>query len=272
MRARLICLAIGVSIFVFAFPRQGVGARLISLRFAGHVGLIDDIDNLLGGAISVGDPVAGTFTYDLATEDSEPQPCLGLYLHLASPNGIVAEINELPFRTHERDVDFEVYVDDCLFHPADVLTLTSWNNIVPIIDPEVVESSVLSIAFSDLNHEALASDALPTELDLNDWTFAFGSVHIDAGENGTVFIQYSIEELETCASHEGCGSPTCSDGIDNDCDGLVDSEDPDCMQWCVHAVKGATITGHAHVLTSLMLLVLFVILWRYARQRTSLLK
>jgi hypothetical protein len=40
---------------------------------------------------------------------------------------------------------------------------------------------------------------------------------------------------------EECGKPTCSDGLDNDCDGLIDASDLDCKQWCSTAAEASTI-------------------------------
>ena len=43
---------------------------------------------------------------------------------------------------------------------------------------------------------------------------------------------------------EQCGGPTCSDGLDNDCDGLADAADDDCTEWCPSStVQGGGGTG-----------------------------
>ncbi len=172
--------------------------NLVSFQFGGSVGLLDDFDNLLGGAISVGDPVSGVFRYDLNTEDSDPLPYSGLYVHTAPPAGISAEIKGFVFRTDPANVDFQVEVDCFVGHPADILVLSSWKNTIPILDPGILEGSLLNIALSDYTHGALEDDGLPAELHREDWTSAFGTIRLDAGGHGSALLQFSIETLEPC--------------------------------------------------------------------------
>lgn len=112
------------------------------------------------------------------------------------------EINGLGFWTDPKDVDFRVEVDSFLGNPADLLLLSSWTNTISVLEPEILEGSLLQISLSDLTHGALAGDALPLELQLEDWTSAFGTIRIDAGMSGDVFLQFSIDTLEPCSSRE----------------------------------------------------------------------
>ena len=41
-------------------------------------------------------------------------------------------------------------------------------------------------------------------------------------------------------AREVCGAVTCDDGLDNDCDGDPDGEDPDCRQWCPQVASSST--------------------------------
>ncbi len=69
---------------------------------------------------------------------------------------------------------------------------------------------------------------------------------------------------------EECGAATCSDGLDNDCNGLADSEDPACKQWCAKQAQGATvgaigIAGHHTIPGALALLtfpVIAILMWK----------
>lgn len=177
-------------------------ANLVSFRFGGEVGLVDDFNDLLGGAISVGDPVSGVFRYDLFTQDSDPSPHTGLYVHRTPPAGISMEIEGLVFRTDPKDVHFQVEVHSFFGDPADMLILSSYTNRIPILEPAILEGSLVNISLSDLTHGALAGDVLPVELHLDDWTSAFGTIRLDAGDSGEVFLQFSLDALEPCPSSE----------------------------------------------------------------------
>lgn len=188
----------------------------VSFPFGGEVGLLDDPNNLLGGVLSVGDPVSGVFRYDLDTLDSDPSLYRGLYLHREPPAGISAEIEGLVFRTDPEDVEFQVDVDCFLGHPADLLILSSWRNIIPVLEPGIVEGSLLQISLSDRTHGALESDALPVEINLDDWTSAGGAILLDAGASGDVLVLFSIDTIQSCSSDGLCAGAATSDGIDSD--------------------------------------------------------
>lgn len=188
--------------FLLVFFTACQRENLVSYRFEGEVGLLDDFNDLLDGAILVGDSVSGVFRYDLETEDSNPSPYVGLYMHRKPPAGISVEINGFDFRTDPEDVDFRVEVDSFFGDPADMLILSSWTNRIPILEPGVLEGSLLRISLSDLTHGALEGDALPAELHLEDWTSVFGTISLDAGSEGNVFLQFSVEALEPYSSGE----------------------------------------------------------------------
>jgi hypothetical protein len=46
-----------------------------------------------------------------------------------------------------------------------------------------------------------------------------------------------------CASDEICGELICDDGLDGDGDGLTDCEDDDCMAWCIPREARVTVLG-----------------------------
>lgn len=206
MRTKLLGVMVAGSLLVLSLACQR--ENLMSFQFGGEVDLVNDFNDLLGGAISVGDPVSGVFRYDLDTEDGNLSPYAGLYVHTAPPAGISMEIKGLVFRTDPGDVDFHVEVDCFIGNPAHTLVLSSWTNIIPMLEPGILEGSLLHISLSDLTHGALAGDALPAELNLEDWTFALGAVSLNAGDSGDVFLQIAIETLEPCSSRERCGGPS----------------------------------------------------------------
>lgn len=71
---------------------------------------------------------------------------------------------------------------------------------------------------------------------------------------------------------EECGQPTCWDNFDNDCDGLRDTEDPDCREWCPAAAQASTIgaanssrSKSTNILAILLVPVAAVVVWRSLR-------
>lgn len=73
---------------------------------------------------------------------------------------------------------------------------------------------------------------------------------------------------------EECGGTTCSDGLDNDCNGPADSQDPACKQWCPNQVQGSTVDatrtgGLAPValFATLMLPAATILAWKGLKRR-----
>jgi hypothetical protein len=73
---------------------------------------------------------------------------------------------------------------------------------------------------------------------------------------------------------EECGGPTCSDGLDNDCNGLADSKDPACKQWCPRQVQGSTVDSNRTVsrapvalFAALVLPPCAILVWKGLRRR-----
>ena len=54
-------------------------ADYVIFAFEGEITSVEDDDNLLGGAVTVGSPFSGSYTFDSLTPDSDPHPRRGLY-------------------------------------------------------------------------------------------------------------------------------------------------------------------------------------------------
>jgi len=73
---------------------------------------------------------------------------------------------------------------------------------------------------------------------------------------------------------EECGQATCSDGLDNDCDGLTDMGDPDCLEWCAYGTQASTIqtgraysTGPVNAMVILLVPLAGILFWKTTRRR-----
>jgi hypothetical protein len=69
--------------FIKAVPKQcqPSSSNLVTFNLTSTVREIYDYDNVLGGAIQVGDSIQGAYTFDTNTPDSDPTPEYGLYQH-----------------------------------------------------------------------------------------------------------------------------------------------------------------------------------------------
>lgn len=78
----------------------------------------------------------------------------------------------------------------------------------------------------------LHSDLGDTQTTLAQTQTDLGVCQTDLGDIQTALTQAlaTIEAMQSCLSHyEKENGVRCRDGIDNDCDGLVDANDPDCQ-------------------------------------------
>jgi|GEM_PF-1077636 len=76
-RSVLVLVAVGL---VLGFGQRPAHAGLVTWDFGGEIRDIVDADGILGGAINVGTPFSGSFTFDSTTPDSDPENAsLGVY-------------------------------------------------------------------------------------------------------------------------------------------------------------------------------------------------
>ena len=121
--------------------------------------------------MSIDDPVAGVFTYDLSATDTYPEEGVGRYFYYAPPNGIHLTISGLTFRTDPDDVEVHVGTHD---DPAsseagwDQFALIGHKCLLPY-SPEQNENNTIGIGLTDNTATALSSEHLPTSLDIDDW-------------------------------------------------------------------------------------------------------
>lgn len=169
-------LVAAIATCLVLLPRPGAQASPdapITIFIKGEVAEVFDPDNILGGAINVGDPIFGSYTYDPATSDSDPLPTRGEYLHTSPPYGIAVNAGGFHFETDPSNVDFEVAIsNDQGSPPEDYYVLWSNSNL-PLWNGALVEA--IGWQLDDPTGTALSSDALPTvPPTLSDWESIFG--------------------------------------------------------------------------------------------------
>jgi hypothetical protein len=164
-------------------PLQHVGVTVIRLQdpnsvitinITAQVETVEDPDNILGGAINVGDTITGTYTYDPTTADSNAAPTVGDYQHTSSPCGITVNAGGFVFRTDPSNVRFIVEICNDHGTPTarDNYLLRSYNNL-PLSNGALVEH--IAWQLDDPTATALSSEALPTTPPiLTHWESIFG--------------------------------------------------------------------------------------------------
>jgi len=235
---------------VLTLPMSAMATDHISFRFTGHV--VSIVDNhcsvplLEPGVISVDDPVSGVFTYDLDATDTNPDPDGGWYEDSSPPSPYYVTMNGLTFQNDRDNPQTELVVANDLSYPdvtIDFFNLLTYFNSFPqsalgLDDPEInIERSGALLWFSDETHTVLSDDALPSSLNLDDWNvlgdYSLFNIHIKGSVSGDpdcstgfwIWIYYALDTLDLCLDNE---TGLCGNGIDDDCDGLTDNDDPDC--------------------------------------------
>ena len=199
MKARVFTILAVVMLFG-ACPAQ---AELITIQISGEITDVTtlNVPSSLAENINVGDTFIGTYTYDSATPDSEPDPQIGEYLH-DSPYGIVISVSGYEFKTTSNHTDqFVIEIHDNIVDPIhDGYHLISLAN----IDLDDLPSYKIEWTLADSTCTALSSTALPnTAPILNDWDWNSliigGSKRITEGDYWELFY---IEGIVTQAIPE----------------------------------------------------------------------
>mgnify|MGYP001099493399 CR=1 FL=1 len=116
---RIILSIIVAGIGGLCFCASPAQAEPITIAIEAVVDRVDDPSSYLGGKIKTGDIIAGTYTYDSSTLDSNPSPSVGDYQHFDPPAGIFLSVGGFDFQTDPANVYFliEVANDHPWFDP-----------------------------------------------------------------------------------------------------------------------------------------------------------
>ncbi len=239
---RSIFLLIPVLFLLPMMPVSGESAELASFQFSGHVTFVQD-DDFLDETVHVGASFSGFMSYDLDASDGDGSEGRGLYEFDSPPSALSFRIQAQPFASGPTNTEFLAEVGNAPdFGNKDFFILASTSPGHP--SPGWME--ILALSFLDDSQTALGNDALPDTFDLADWDGASLNIvgyDVMTGSPGYV-IEGEIETIGACSEEpEMCGGPTCSDGLDNDCDGAADLDDTDCAQWCASDMEASTIKG-----------------------------
>ena len=170
-----------VIVLLLCLLPRAIQASPIELNFGGTVNGVEDPFGLIGSLVAIGDPIQASVRYDTTTTDLYPaDPTRGTYL---SPGWFTLDINGLAFE-HRAGVLVDVFHHGpenqeffqalvCCGADGDFGNPTAWPDSLPLFSHYVM---LLSIGQTALPYTLLASDALPSSLDLALADFARGQV------------------------------------------------------------------------------------------------
>ena len=142
----------------------------IAIKIVAEVTDVYDPDNLLGGAINIGEKIKGKYIYDSGTVDTfGGYPDIGFYEHYSAPYGIELEAGGFVFETNPNDVDFliAIFDNDHYYYNGDLYGVVSYNN-MPLSNE--ISIDIIYWILIDHTFSTLSSDALPTTAPvLLDW-------------------------------------------------------------------------------------------------------
>ena len=174
-------LAIALVIGLVWNPATASCAR-VRIDISATVSLVDDPDNLLNNAVSLGDTVTGTYIYDSTAVDSNPLVQVGDYHYTTAPNGIRLNVNGLTFATNPADVNFLIELADN-YENLDNYVVLSYNNLFAVSAPGLFVMNTIDWQLDDPTQTALSSPALrSTPPRLSNWQSIFGLSIMSSGD------------------------------------------------------------------------------------------
>jgi len=183
-------------LLIFGFYVPAANAEQIEIRIAATVYNMFDDGNFLGGKITNGSIIIGSYTYESTTQDSSlSDPTQGNYWHYSSPAGIFLTTGGFNFNTNSDNINFLVSIGNNASGQDNYL-VRSYNNL-PL--SESVGVGGISWQLDDYTATVFSSDALPTNVPiLNQWQL--NDLTIDGGGwQGETWNGYGIHAEVTSA-------------------------------------------------------------------------
>ena len=178
-------------VVLLGFGGSTAQGAIVEIALTGKVTSLDDRDGLLGGQISIGDIITGSYTYDTSTRDTNPASSVGDYQYWSAPYGISLSLNGIVFATDPGNVNFLIeLLDD---HTGmDAYALRSYNNL-SLSNGVWVDH--ISWVLVDYSRAALSSTKLSAEPPvLDNWPYDWG-LRIHFGYKGGSLIQTKIDSV-----------------------------------------------------------------------------
>lgn len=189
--------------FVFLiFVPKPCYAALIQYQFTGSVNRVTDTGGLLGGTISLGTPFTGMIAYDTSTPDGQSDPGVGAFTHPAPLGPVGFSFTVAGFTFHSdpaRPMAAFVFDNSASFPAGSDLIQLNQTFVDPASTPDVGIPLNMQFTLVDENANAVPSDALPTALDLADWTFS-EMIAFDTGGGSQFFVGGSLTSLSPALS------------------------------------------------------------------------
>lgn len=143
------------AVIATAYAGQAARASLVTWELAGTVTSVRDDSGVLGGAVAVGSPLSGSFTFDSTTPDSAPDDSsTGFYLMAIID--IHGALGNLHFAGPVNGDNFISVLNDALPNPLDTLGARA-----DVSLPS--EAATLRIVLLDDTATVFGSDELPLE-------------------------------------------------------------------------------------------------------------
>jgi len=182
-------------LLILGFCVPKANAEQIEIRIAATVYNMFDDGNFLGGQITNGSIITGSYVYESTTPDLNPlDPVQGNYRHYSTPAGVFLTVGGFEFKTDPTNVEFDIFTRNNI--PEDRYGFASSNNL-PLSESVGVGSIFWTLINSD--GSVLSSDALPTTVPvLNLWQ-ENDLMITGGGWQGETWNEYGIHAVVTSA-------------------------------------------------------------------------
>ncbi|MCW8957194.1 MAG: hypothetical protein OQL09_09950, partial [Gammaproteobacteria bacterium] len=142
-----------------ALLATSVQAELITINVSATVNHVDDMGNVLGGQLTPGDIITGSYTYDTATIDRDTSPEFGNYPHASGVGNMSFTVNGINFSSDQSAPDDSYAIAIENYSNIDIYRVMSFMNQTL---PSGARIDFLGIDLADFTGTAINSDALPT--------------------------------------------------------------------------------------------------------------
>jgi hypothetical protein len=133
---------------------------LVTFEVTASIKDVWDPANALSGTVQVGDPLDGSYTFNITTADTDPVPEIGRYVHVPGSGqfGFDFTAGGHSFKTNPNAVEMAIDLYDNTWAPEDNYDAYSYGPNFPLASGATVED--IGVHLYDPNGTMLSSDAL----------------------------------------------------------------------------------------------------------------